>query len=281
MSLHKETPPPAAAGVPEDSEDGKSREERRAIDAEITPETGTEVAAKKPRMRAKPKYDFPIPITAIAIDLDGTLVDSIGDLTEAVNRMRNILGFAPLDASLIKTFVGKGIAYLVDRALADAVGQLGPTAHKVALGLFEKYYAECCTDTPQVFPGVVDGLKAIQAAGFRLACVTNKAERFTLPILQKTALRDYFEAVICGDTLAEKKPHPMPILHIAEFFNTTPGRLLLIGDSVNDAQAARAAESPVFIVPYGYGSHDEIRGLDCDAYIDLLPAALKLIRMAT
>ncbi len=277
--MHKEARPSAV--IAEDNENRVCEEGRVEINTGATPETGVEGVTKKPRLRAKPKYAFPIPVMAVAFDFDGTLVDSIDDLTEAVNRMRNVLGFAPLATSLVKTFVGKGIAHLVDRALADAVGQLGPTAHKVALEVFEKYYTECCTNAPRVFPGVIDGLNAIQQAGFRLACITNKPERFTHAMLQKTGLKDYFEMVVCGDTLEHKKPHPLPMLHIAKKFDISAEKLLLIGDSVSDAEAARAAGSPVFIVPYGYSGHDEIRGLDCDAYIDSLPAALKLIKMAS
>jgi phosphoglycolate phosphatase len=237
--------------------------------------------AKKIRYRAKPKFSFPIPVKVVLIDLDGTLLDTVGDIIHAANLMRGTLGFQPLDATVIRNFVGKGITNLVAKTLKDAVGEVGPTALKVAVANFERQYETCFADSSKPYPGVVDGLNALKDAGFRLGCVTNKAEKFTLPLLEKTGLRDYFEIVVSGDTVAEKKPHPMPLLHAAQFFGCKPIEMLLIGDSINDAQAARAAGCAAFIVPYGYNEGQELRGLDCDAFIDDLPAALKLVRIAT
>ena len=117
----------------------------------------------------------------------------------------------------------------------------------------------------------------MKAAGFRLGCITNKVARYTEPLLKGIGLADYFELVLSGDTLPEKKPHPLPLLHAAEFFGTTPAQVLLIGDSLNDAVAARAAGCPVFCVPYGYNHGKPVDGLDLDAVIENLPAALKLI----
>ncbi len=238
-----------------------------------------EVVAKKPKLRAKPKFSFPISLTAVLLDLDGTLVDTVGDIATAANMMRASFGFAPLDPALIKTFVGKGIANLVARTLKDAVGEVGPTALKVAVANFERQYERCFGDTSIPFPGVVEGLEALKDKGFRLACVTNKAEKFTLPLLEKTGLNRYFELTLSGDSLPEKKPHPLPLRHAAEFFECATAELLMIGDSMNDAEAARAAGCPVFIVPYGYNEGQQLRGLDCDAFIDDVPAALKFVKL--
>ncbi len=236
---------------------------------------------KKIRYRAKPKFSFPIPLKVVLIDLDGTLLDTVGDIIHAANLMRSTFGFPPLEAGVIRNFVGKGITNLVAKTLKDVVGEVGPTALKVAVTNFERQYETCFTDTSKPYPGVVDGLNALRDAGFRLGCVTNKAEKFTLPLLEKTGLRDYFEIVVSGDTVAEKKPHPMPLLHAADLFGCKPIEMLLIGDSINDAQAARAAGCAAFIVPYGYNEGQELRGLDCDAFIDDIPAALKLVRIAS
>ena len=238
-----------------------------------------EVVAKKPKLRAKPKFSFPIPLKAVLLDLDGTLVDTVGDIATAANMMRASFGFAPLDPALIKTFVGKGIANLVARTLKDAVGEVGPTALKVAVANFERQYERCFGDTSIPFPGVVEGLCALKDKGFRLACVTNKAEKFTLPLLEKTGLNRFFELTLSGDSLPEKKPHPLPLQHAAKFFECATAELLMIGDSMNDAEAARAAGCPVFIVPYGYNEGQELRGLDCDAFIDDVPAALKFVKL--
>lgn len=238
-------------------------------------------AAKKPRLRAKPKFAFPLPLKAVLLDLDGTLLDTVADIATAANQMRASLGFAPLDAALIRTFVGKGIPNLVSKTLKDAVGEVGPTALKVAIANFERQYEKCFGDSSVPYPGVVDGLNALKAKGLRLGCITNKAEKFTLPLLAKTGLAGYFEITVSGDSLPEKKPHPLPLTHAAGFFGCAPAEMLLIGDSLNDAQAARAAGSPVFIVPYGYNEGQELRGLDCDAFIDDVPSALKFVKLST
>lgn len=234
---------------------------------------------KKVRYRAKPKFSFPLQLRAVMIDLDGTMIDTAGDIITAANRMRATLGFAPLDATVVRNFIGKGISNLVAKTLKDAVGEVGPTALKVAVANFERQYESCFADTSNTYPGVVDALNALKAMGLRLGCVTNKAEKFTLPLLERTGTRDFFEIVVSGDTLAEKKPHPMPLKHAAAFFECEPSQMLLIGDSINDAAAARAAGCPVFIVPYGYNEGQELRGLDCDAFIDDLPHVLKLVKM--
>ena len=237
------------------------------------------VVVKKPKLRAKPKFSFPIPLKAVLLDLDGTLLETVGDIATAANMMRASFGFAPLDPAVIKTYVGKGIANLVAKTLKDAVGEVGPTALNVAVANFERQYEKCFGDTSIPFPGVVDGLEALRDKGFRLGCVTNKAEKFTLPLLEKTGLSGYFEIILSGDSLPEKKPHPLPLQHAAKFFECSTAELLLIGDSVNDAEAARAAGCPVFIVPYGYNEGQELRGLDCDVFIDDISAALKFVKL--
>jgi phosphoglycolate phosphatase len=126
---------------------------------------------------------------------------------------------------------------------------------------------------------VFEGLELFREKGFKLACVTNKAERFTGPLLEKSGLAPYFELVVSGDTLEEKKPHPLPIQHAAKHFGVKVEEVVMIGDSMHDAAAARAAGCPVLIVPYGYNEGQELRGLDCDAFIDDLPSALKYVKV--
>ncbi|MDP2805250.1 MAG: HAD-IA family hydrolase, partial [Gallionellaceae bacterium] len=128
------------------------------------------------------------------------------------------------------------------------------------------------------YGGAIEGLEAMRAAGFRMGCITNKAARFTGPLLEGTGLAKYFEIVVSGETLPEKKPHPLPLLHAAKFFGVPIEQLLLIGDSLNDTLAARAAGCPVFCVPYGYNHGEPVETLDLDAVIANLPAALPLIK---
>ncbi len=234
---------------------------------------------KKIRYRAKPKFPMPVSAKLLALDLDGTLLDTADDIATAANRMRAAFGFGPLEAIVIRNFIGRGIANLVSLSMKSAVGELGAGATKVAIAQFEKQYESCLADTSRPFPGVFEGLELFKEKGFKLACITNKSERFVLPLLEKTALADYFELVVCGDSLAEKKPHPLPIQHTAKQFGVKVEELVLIGDSMHDAAAARAAGCPVFIVPYGYNEGQELRGLDCDAFIDDLSAALKYVKI--
>ena len=234
---------------------------------------------KKIRYRAKPKFPMPVSAKVLLLDLDGTLVDTAGDIATAANRMRAAFGFGALEPAVIRNFIGRGIANLVSLSMKSAVGELGAGATKVAIAQFEKQYESCLADTSRPFPGVFEGLELFKEKGFKLACITNKSERFTLPLLEKTALAGYFDLVVSGDSLAEKKPHPLPIQHAAKHFGVKVEELVFIGDSMHDAAAARAAGCPVFIVPYGYNEGQELRGLDCDAFIDDLPAALKYVKI--
>lgn len=250
-------------------------------DAPATSDASTPAEAKKIRYRAKPKFPMPVPAKVFLIDLDGTLLDTAGDIAIAANRMRAAFGFGPLETAVIRNFIGRGIANLVSQVMKSAVGELGASSSKVAIAQFEKQYEACVADTSKAFPGVFEGLELFKEKGFKLACVTNKAERFTLPLLEKTALAPYFELVISGDTLAEKKPHPLPLQHAAKHFGVKIDEVVMIGDSMHDAAAARAAGCPVFIVPYGYNEGQELRGLDCDAFIDDFPSALKYAKIAS
>ncbi|MEI6737829.1 MAG: phosphoglycolate phosphatase [Pseudomonadota bacterium] len=236
--------------------------------------------AKKIRYRAKPKFPLPVPAKVFLLDLDGTLLDTAGDITTAANRMREAFGFGPLETVVVRNFIGRGIANLVSLSMKNAVGELGAGASKVAVTQFEKQYELCLADTTQTFPGVFEGLELFREKGFKLACITNKATRFTLPLLEKTGLAPYFELVLSGDSLAEKKPHPLPIQHAAKHFGVRLEEVVMIGDSMHDAEAARAAGCPVFIVPYGYNEGQSLRGLDCDAFIDDLPGALKYAKIS-
>ncbi len=240
---------------------------------------------KKPRApikyRAKPKFPLPVPTKVFLLDLDGTLLDTANDIATAANRMREAFGFGPLEPAVIRNFIGRGIDNLVSLTMKNAVGELGSSSRKVAVAQFEKHYADCLADSSHAFPGVFEGLELFKEKGFKLACVTNKAERFVEPLLAKTGLLAYFELMIAGDSLAEKKPHPLPLQHAAKHFGVKIDEVVMIGDSMHDAAAARAAGCPVFIVPYGYNEGQELRGLDCDAFIDDLPSALKYAKIAS
>ena len=225
------------------------------------------------------KTAFPIAIKVIMIDLDGTLLDTAEDLALAANLMLKDLGMPEQSTTTIRSYIGKGIQKLVKRTLT---GQLDAEPDAAlfakALPIYEQHYANNLSVNTRPYTGVVEGIQAMQQAGYKLACITNKAEAFTLPLLHATGLFNKFEIVLSGDSLPRKKPDPMPLIHICRHFAAQPHEALLIGDSLNDAIAARAAGCHVFCVPYGYNEGRDVYELDCDAIVDTLLDATKLIK---
>ena len=207
----------------------------------------------------------------ILIDVDGTLVDSVPDLAYCVDEMMKRLGRAPWGEGRVREWVGNGVERLVRRAL---VGQLdGEPADEdfaKAYPVFLELYADNTSKRSRLFPGVREGLDWFRDRGYRLGCVTNKAERFTIPLLSDLGLFDAFEIVISGDTLPVKKPDPGPLLHAARFFGVAPDEAWMIGDSVSDVKAARAAGFRIVCLSYGYNHGMDIRDSDPDAVIDSL-----------
>jgi phosphoglycolate phosphatase len=224
---------------------------------------------------------FPLRVSAVTIDLDGTLLDTIPDLAAASNMMLEELGFTPLPEASIRTFVGKGIASLVERTLEAATGEAPPDGLRArALASYERHYTAVNGKHTTIYAGVQEGLERLRDKTFPLACVTNKSERFTRPLLDRVGFTRYFEHIVSGDTLDEKKPHPAPVLHACHALGVAPGAMLVIGDSLNDAQAARAAGCPVFCVTYGYNEGHDIHSLDTDALVSSLDEAVDLIEKA-
>ncbi len=179
-----------------------------------------------------------------------------------------------LDPLQIQGFIGEGAQILIKRCLsAHATVEPDAAALAEAQALFLKFYAENASQS-QPYSGVLDGLKAMQKAGYKLACVTNKPTSFTGPLLQTCQLQDYFAVVVSGDSLTKKKPDPAQLLYVCEQFNIAPEQALMVGDSISDVTAARAAGCYVFTVPYGY-NHG--LALQSDACIAQLGDALNLL----
>ncbi len=219
---------------------------------------------------------------AVLIDLDGTMLDTVLDLHAAANRMLRDSGRDEASIETIRTYVGRGIPALVKRCMAgrlDAADDPGPVPED-ALASFRRHYADTNGREAKVYPGVIDGLEAFKAKGLRLACITNKAEAFTRPLLQRAGLAGYFDVVVSGDTLPRAKPDPMPLIWVCGHFDLKPRDMLMIGDSRNDFLAARAAGCPIFLVPYGYNEGHDVRKLEGDAIVATLFEAAKLITRA-
>lgn len=224
------------------------------------------------------KATFPLRLKAVVIDLDGTLLDTAPDLAEAATRMAAELALPAIELATVKTYIGNGVSRLVKRVLTREMDAEPDTAlFANALPVYEKHYAEVVSRESRPFPGVVEGLEAMKASGYRLACITNKAEKFTVPLLKDTGLFDYFELILSGDTLPKRKPDPLPLQHACKHFGIEASELLLIGDSLNDTQAARAAGCHVFCVPYGYNRGRSVEELDLDAVVPSLLEATKLM----
>ena len=218
-------------------------------------------------------------IRAALLDLDGTLVDSIPDLAQAANAMRIKLGLPQLHQELIAQFVGKGIDHLVRRAMTggDDDATVSDDAFTVAREHFIDAYHQVNGDHATVFEGVIDGLKAMKAAGIRLAVVTNKPTVFTEQLLIQTGLRSFFGAVVSGDTCPTRKPDAGPVLHACSLLETDPADCVFIGDSINDAQAAQAAGMPVLIVPYGYNEGNSVQNLKVNDIVETIVEAAQWI----
>ena len=228
----------------------------------------------------QPRPQLPFDIDAVAIDLDGTLLDTLPDIAEAAERMLTELGRPPVGREIVRGYIGDGLPRLIKRLLTGLRdGEPEPASLKVALEAFERHYRDTFTRCSRTFPGVIPGLERMRAARLRLACVTNKPASFTLPLLEATGLSGYFELVVSGDSLPKKKPDPLPLLHVARQFALAPARLLVLGDSTVDTGAARAAGCPVFCVPYGYRGTLAVQELDCDAIVPTFSDLLDLINL--
>lgn len=209
----------------------------------------------------------------VLCDLDGTLVDSVPDLADAVDLMLTQLGLPPRGEAAVRRWVGNGAARLVKRALLNQLdGEPDATLFQQALPLFTKAYENFNGLRSQLFPGVREGLAWLKTQNFALGCITNKPAQFTQPLLDSFGIGDYFQLVVSGDTLPKQKPDPLPLIYCAEFFKIKPQQSLMIGDSINDVKAARAAGFQIVCVPYGYNHGDDIYMAEPDAVIESLAA---------
>lgn len=213
------------------------------------------------------------------IDLDGTLIHTAPEIAWAVNAMLVDVGQPPLSIEQIEAFIGEGASALIKRCLINTSDSLSNEPSELfvkAQKLFFEHYARVVIKS-KPYAGVVEALQGLNSAGYHLACVTNKSQSFTLPLLEANDLLQYFELVVSGDTLPKKKPEPDQIFYICEKFGVTVSEAVLVGDSKTDIAAARNAGCYVFIVPYGYNQGYEIAPSSVDALINHLSEVQGLI----
>jgi phosphoglycolate phosphatase len=215
-------------------------------------------------------------LQAVMIDLDGTMVDTIGDFEVALNRALADLQVPTANRLLIERSIGKGSEHLIRTVLKHqlALPEMAGNTREVEqlfMPVWERYehhYLSINGEFSNVFPGVMEGLEQIKALGLPMACLTNKPVSFTLPLIQDKGLAPYFTKVFGGDSFERKKPDPLPLLKTCEALQSLPAQTLMVGDSSNDAQAADAAGCPVVLMTYGYNHGEPIQNTPALAWLD-------------
>ena len=236
-------------------------------------------------------YQSATAFDAVIVDLDGTMVDTMGDFVAALNLMLAELPAIDSGAivkpqithAVVERIVGKGSEHLIKSVLNELLAQSKPAPNAInsiafdpgllfntAFASYQRHYNIINGQHSQVYPGVLEGLQGFQGAGLKLACLTNKPLAFAQSLLRVKGLNAFFAEVFGGDSFERKKPDPLPILKTCEALGTRPDRTLVIGDSSNDAEAARAAGCPVVMVTYGYNHGEPVRSVDADGFVDSL-----------
>jgi phosphoglycolate phosphatase len=220
-------------------------------------------------------------IDAVIVDLDGTMVNTMGDFRVALNAMLADLpppySSQQVEQATVERLVGKGSEHLIKSILAllgrasqhnenDVVENLYPKAW----ASYQRHYARVNGQFSELYPGVLRGLQQLTERGLRLACLTNKPTSFAQTLLAEKGLDRFFEMTFGGDSFERKKPDPLPLIKTCEALGTRVERTLMVGDSSNDAQAARAAGCPVVLVTYGYNHGEPVHGVNADGFIDAL-----------
>lgn len=214
---------------------------------------------------------LPAGLAAAIVDLDGTMVDTLGDFVVALGRMAEELRLPAVERAFVERTVGKGSEHLIRSVLARSLDAAAvESAYPEAWASYQHHYLAINGEHSAVFPGVVEGLERLAAAGLPLACLTNKPTAFALPLLEQKGLARFFRFAFGGDAFERKKPDPLPLLKTCEALGSEPSRTLMLGDSRNDAEAARAAGCPVVLVSYGYNHGEPVRQVSADGFVDRL-----------
>ena len=221
------------------------------------------------------KLNLPAPaaaleLDAVMVDLDGTMVNTLGDFAEALNRMLADLQLPAIAPQIIENMVGKGSEHLIRCVLAHVEAPNIDALYPQAWQRYEHHYLAINGQFADVYPGVAEGLHALQSLGLRMACLTNKPLSFAQPLLAAKGLDGFFDCVFGGDSFPRKKPDPMPLVETCKALGSEPARTLMVGDSSNDAQAAHAAGCPVVLMTYGYNHGQPITAVEARAHLDSL-----------
>jgi len=214
----------------------------------------------------------------VLIDVDGTLVDSVPDLAYCVDEMMKQLDMPVYGEDKVRNWVGNGVERLTRRALIGQLdGEPDDALFEKAYPIFLDLYDKNVCERSCLYDGVREALDFLKTQEVKIGCVTNKNAQFTLPILEKLGIKDDFEIIICGDTLDKKKPDPLPLLHGAEKLGATPEQSLMLGDSMSDVKAARAAGFDIICMSYGYNHGEDIRDYNPDAVVDSMAEIKNII----
>ncbi len=208
------------------------------------------------------------PPQAFIVDLDGTMVDTLGDFVAVLERVLGELGLASVDRAFVEKTVGRGSEHLIRTCLAQVGGD--PALYEQAWLQYQQHYRALNGQCSEVYPGVREGLARLRALGLPMACLTNKPAAFARELLALKGLDGYFDKVFGGDDFERKKPDPLPLLKTCEALGSQAARTWMIGDSSNDAQAAHAAGCPVVLVSYGYNHGEAIHNVPAQQYVDRL-----------
>jgi phosphoglycolate phosphatase len=209
----------------------------------------------------------------VLYDLDGTLLDTAADIGLALNRAVAEFGWTPVAESNVRRMIGRGAQILVERAAQAQQRTLDQAACLSVVERFFHHYGELeerNESVAQPYPGVMDALQRLDDAGLRSAVVTNKQRRFAVELLQRLGLSRWISVIVGGDSCERRKPDPQPLLFACESLRLQPSQVLMIGDSINDVQAARAADIGVICVTYGYNEGQDPHTLPCDTWVDSL-----------
>jgi len=210
------------------------------------------------------------PTTPLAciLDLDGTLVDTLGDFVAVLGRVLGELGLPPVTRGFVEHTIGRGSEHLVRTTLAEAGA--APELFNRSWALYQQHYAALNGEHSAVYPGVVEGLQALRELGLPLAVLTNKPAAPARELLKRKGLEGYFRHVFGGDDFERRKPDPLPLIKTCEALGTPPARTWMVGDSRNDAEAARAAGCPLVLVTYGYNHGEDIRAVPALRHVSRL-----------